>query len=273
MLKPHLMGSRHTLRRYDAPPPLTPYVEWVWAVTWDLPAASVQPAPVLSHPCVHVTLEGDAGMRHGHRMPAALVHGVLSRRFDITLEGGGWVVGARFFPGAFAALTGLDAATLTDRVARWDGERAEATAALAAALRTTDEADRVAILLDWWGGRVPPAPDATYLTVRALVDGIAADRTLVTVEDLAERHDLSIRGVQRLIRWYVGVPPSWLIRRYRLQDALATMQADPGTDLAGLATSLGWYDQAHFTRDFRTAVGQPPAAYLRSLGEGAAPGP
>ena len=34
-------------------------------------------------------------------------------------------------------------------------------------------------------------------------------------------------------------------------------------DLAGLATPLGWFDQAHFSRDFRSVVGVPPSAYLR----------
>lgn len=259
------MGRRHSLRRYAVPEPLTPYVEWIWAVTWELPETVTQPAPVLSHPCVHATLEGDDGVRHGHRMPAALVHGVLTRRFDMELEGRGWVVGARFFPGGFSALTGQDAGALTDRVVRWDGERPEATAALSAARAATDEADRVHILGEWWGAQVPPEQDATYLVVRDLVAEVERDRSLVRVDDLAARHGLSVRGVQRLTNRYVGVPPTWLIRRYRMQDALAALQGDPDIDLAELATSLGWYDQAHFTRDFRTAVGQPPAAYLREL--------
>ncbi len=34
-------------------------------------------------------------------------------------------------------------------------------------------------------------------------------------------------------------------------------------DLAGLAASLGWFDQAHFSRDFRAVTGTTPSAYLR----------
>ena len=265
LLRPDLLGTRHSLRRYEVPAPLAPYIEWFWAVAWELPERLVLPAPVLSHPCVHVTLEGDGGVRHGHRLPAALVHGVLTRRFETSLIDSGWVVGARFRPGGFAALTGTDAAETTDRVVRWDPERHDATAALSAALRTGSEADRVDILAAWWEGRVPPEPEATYLVAHGIVEEIAADRSLVSVEELAGRHGLSTRGVHRMIRWFVGVPPTWLIRRYRLQDARAILQADPSTDLATLATCLGWYDQAHFTRDFRVAVGQPPAAYLRAL--------
>jgi AraC-like DNA-binding protein len=34
-------------------------------------------------------------------------------------------------------------------------------------------------------------------------------------------------------------------------------------DLADLAASLGWSDQAHFVRDFRAVVGTTPSVYLR----------
>ena len=34
------------------------------------------------------------------------------------------------------------------------------------------------------------------------------------------------------------------------------------TDLSSLATELGWFDQAHFSRDFRAVVGLTPSAYL-----------
>ena len=148
---------------------------------------------------------------------------------------------------------------------RLDAEGSRGAAALAEAPRASSEVERVGALAACWEELVPEAADPSYAVVAALVSDVAGDRTLVGVEALARRHGLSTRSVQRLVRWYVGVPPTWLIRRYRLHDALAELQADPTTDLAALATSLGWYDQAHFTRDFRAAVGQPPAAYLRTL--------
>jgi AraC-like DNA-binding protein len=35
-------------------------------------------------------------------------------------------------------------------------------------------------------------------------------------------------------------------------------------DLAYLARELGYFDQAHFARDFRAAVGRPPTVYART---------
>ena len=57
--------------------------------------------------------------------------------------------------------------------------------------------------------------------------------------------------------------PKAVLARYRLPDAAATIDAGEAGDLAGLAASLGWFDQAHFSRDFRSVVGVPPSAYLQ----------
>ena len=46
---------------------------------------------------------------------------------------------------------------------------------------------------------------------------------------------------------------------------MAVVPLDRGdhVDLGFLARDLGYFDQAHFARDFRAAVGRPPAAYAR----------
>jgi transcriptional regulator GlxA family with amidase domain len=91
---------------------------------------------------------------------------------------------------------------------------------------------------------------------------MAADRALVRVDQVARRAGMSIRTLQRLFASYVGVSPKAVLARYRLQDAAAAIDAGEVVDLADLATSLGWFDQAHFSRDFRAVVGMPPSAYL-----------
>lgn len=66
-----------------------------------------------------------------------------------------------------------------------------------------------------------------------------------------------------LARRDVGVSPKAVLARYRLQDAAAAIGAGEVTDLAVLATMLDWYDQAHFSRDYRAVLGLPPSAYLQ----------
>jgi AraC-like DNA-binding protein len=83
----------------------------------------------------------------------------------------------------------------------------------------------------------------------------------VRVADLAVRHHVSERTLQRLFAAYVGIGPKWVLQRYRLHDAVEQLQGQGGADWARLALELGYYDQAHFARDFRALVGRTPAQY------------
>ena len=52
-----------------------------------------------------------------------------------------------------------------------------------------------------------------------IVYAIAADRTILRVEDLVERYAINVRMLQRLFAESVGVTPKWVIQRYRLHEA------------------------------------------------------
>jgi AraC-like DNA-binding protein len=52
-----------------------------------------------------------------------------------------------------------------------------------------------------------------------------------------------------------------VIKRYRLHEAAARLGG--AVDMAALALELGYFDQAHFIRDFKAVVGQPPGRYAR----------
>jgi methylphosphotriester-DNA--protein-cysteine methyltransferase len=58
----------------------------------------------------------------------------------------------------------------------------------------------------------------------------------------------------------VHVTPKWVLRRVRLHEAAERM-ADGGGDWAALALDLGYFDQAHFSNDFKAVVGRSPAEY------------
>jgi AraC-like DNA-binding protein len=70
-----------------------------------------------------------------------------------------------------------------------------------------------------------------------------------------------VRSLQQLFSEYLGVSPKWVLRRFRLQEAADRLAGGEELDLAALALSLGYFDQAHFTSDFRKLVGEPPARY------------
>ena len=54
-----------------------------------------------------------------------------------------------------------------------------------------------------------------------------------------------------------------MLRRCRIQDALATIEDGGAVDWADLAVRLGYADQAHFVNSFTALVGVPPGEYRR----------
>ncbi len=227
---------------------------------WDRTGQSPFRSEVLSHPSVNVSVETGTHPRFGVELPAVLVHGVVTRRFSVDLVGAGRVSAVKFRPGGFAAFTGGPPPRNTV-VALGSELGTSPDALLAAVLEREDDDDRAAVL-DAFLLPLAPEPAPAYLELLALLDRMLADRSLVRVDQVAELGAMSARSLQRLFAGYVGLTPKAVLARYRLQDAAAAIDAGDVEDLAGLATSLGWFDQAHFSRDFRAVVGVTPSAYL-----------
>jgi len=250
----------HLAHHRDIAPVLAPYIEHYWSVRWELGDGPPFRSEVLASPAVNLSVETGDRDRFGLALPAVLVHGPVTRRFVLDLDGWGRVTAARFQLGGFAALTGE--APLRDRVTPLAGEIGRpARTVLAAVVAHDDDAGRAAALDALLAERAPDPP-AAYLELCALLARLRRDRALGRVEDLARDAGVSVRSLQRLFAAFVGVTPKAVLVRYRLQDVLAALD-DGEQDLAALAAGLGWSDQAHLSRDFRAAVGVTPSAYAR----------
>lgn len=259
LLRPEEALRHFTLERPAAHPDLGPWVERYWTVRWSLPHGTSYASSVLTHPAVHLTVESGTGPRHGFAMPAALLHGVVTRRFDVTLRGEGRVFGVKFRPGGFGAFIGGDVAHWTDRVVPLDevldvGDLAERI------LACDDDNDRLVAMDEFLLAR-RPGHDPAYQQLIGIIADMLGSRELTGVQAVCERHGVGMRWLQRQFRRYVGVGPKWVLQRFRLHDAQAMLDDGWSGDLAELAARLGWFDQAHFARDFGDLVGVPPSRY------------
>ena len=245
--------QRSPVRRAPPAPGLRDRVRHYWTVAWDIPPGQVQTQPVLTLPIVNLSFE--AGR--------VWVSGPVTRRTDVALQGTDFVVGVAFQPAGFGALLGVPLADLTDQkvpveVTRWPGT---ANLATQLAAGTWDwEAEAVPALDAWLQGLLPPATPIQR-QINAWVEVASQNRGLVRADVLAGRVGVSPRTLQRHLRTWAGVGPKWLLRRARLHDAAHALEMAPGQDMAALAHSLGYFDQAHFSRDFREEIGVPPGQY------------
>jgi AraC-like DNA-binding protein len=258
-----------TTRRHPAGHALAPWISYFWTVTWNRGDAGPLESTVISFPAMHLTVEwGETGtVRHGHPMPATLVHGLITRVFRVNLTGRGGVVGARFRADGFHAWTGLDAAGLTDSVVPAGDLLGSAVGSLHADLGPdTDPAGPLARLRAELE-RTRPAAEPTGMG--PVVDLMATDPGLVRVDQVARSVALSERTLQRRFRREIGIGPKWVLCRFRLQEAALALERDPGIDLGALAPQLGFYDQAHLTKTFVDMLGETPSAYAARAANGA----
>ncbi len=86
----------------------------------------------------------------------------------------------------------------------------------------------------------------------------------MSIADLATEIGWSRKHLAQRFRTHVGMTPKAVARLMRLGGAVRALAADgPALELAELALSCGYYDQAHFTHDFRRLTGTTPADYMR----------
>jgi transcriptional regulator GlxA family with amidase domain len=155
-----------------------------------------------------------------------------------------------------------DAAGMLDDVRRRIGRDPEG--ALAAALRL------VALLTSPGGGEPVPVRGGLAPWQRRKIDRHIQQRLErpLRVKDLAEQASLSVSHFCRAFRESFGASPHLYITRLRVERAQRLMLTtqDP---LSQIALACGMADQAHLSKLFRRAVGEPPNTWRRRNKTGA----
>jgi len=255
VLNPGAGEQVYKTARYHPSGDLAAYVEHYWIVRWDLRGKEPFRQETLPHPAIHVALE----------QGRFDVYGVVQGRFIRVLEGQGRVFGIMFRPGAFHPFFRRPVSELTNRIVPVQRLFGDAGHSLGAAIIASDEVARCIEIAEDFLRAKRPAPDENLDRVSRIVKRIAETPAITHVKHLLDDLDISRRTLQRHFDDYVGVSPKWVIRRYRLHEAIDRIAPGQRMEWANLAVDLGFYDQAHFIRQFKTLVGRTPQDYARSL--------
>jgi len=85
---------------------------------------------------------------------------------------------------------------------------------------------------------------------------------LATIEDLSHAAGISARRLARLFSIQVGLTPKLYARVLRFNRVVEYICDRPEVDWCDLALRCGYFDQAHFIRDFKSFCGLTPGEYL-----------
>jgi AraC-like DNA-binding protein len=255
ILNPKAGEKKFQLNRHLPSADLAFFIERYWIVHWDLRGQAPFVQETLPYPCVNLVIEKDDSR----------IYGVMTGRFAQRLTDEGQVFGVKFKPGAVYPFIKTPISQLTDKSLRLEEVFAIDSRALETmVLSLNDEGKMIALMEDFLRAKLPEC-DENVVLIKQIVDFIVAHRDITKVDDVVSRLNLNKRTLQRLFNQYVGVSPKWVIKRYRLHEAAEQLAAGEVVDWPKMALELGYFDQAHFIKDFKNLVGKTPAEYAKNI--------
>lgn len=168
-------------------------------------------------------------------------------------------VGLRFFPSIVPLLFGVDALNLKNNFHRLSDVLPEFYNQLVSQLGTEASASNfesmtTSFLLNHL------INTKLYVDMRffdALISIFSCHGMIDTREDL--KTGLSPRQLRRVFNFHLGTTPKSFAKVVRFQKVIAAFQKDSSRDMASVYYELGFFDQAHFIKDFKKYYGVPPS--------------
>jgi AraC-like DNA-binding protein len=225
--------------------PPTVLADWLDRL-WERDRRASGPARILPDGCIDVVFSPSTGLRLVGANTVAFVTDVAPAEL---------VVGARMVPGGAPALLGVSAPAQLDRRLPLRAVLGDDAARLEERLHGAP--DPAATLRAWLAQRASMAPAPDPLVV-ATVGRLRTEQS--SGVELAAALGVSERGLRRRVTAAVGYGPKRLARVLRLRRALALARA--GDELAAVAFTAGYTDQAHLGHDCRELAGAPPTTVL-----------
>ncbi len=98
--------------------------------------------------------------------------------------------------------------------------------------------------------------------VKSTIQALSETKGKESINSILKDDPSKRRNLERKFSKQVGISPKQLGRIIRLQAALKMMLSNKGEKLTQIAYESEYYDQAHFTKDFKEFTGTNPKEYL-----------
>ncbi|MFI6293618.1 helix-turn-helix domain-containing protein [Nonomuraea sp. NPDC050790] len=189
--------------------------------------------------------------------------GVWTRRFLIEYPRRVRLVGVHFKPWGISPFVGVPASELRNRWVPVDAvwrrsldrirNRIGDLASPAETLRVLEEELR---------SRLAEGPSRGLALVRQAGGRLETSHGVVPVGALADDAGVSGNHLATLFKSHVGVTPKRVARIYRFARLIVSVDARRTIDWSALAQAAGYFDHAHFSREFKDFTGHSPTEYL-----------
>jgi AraC-like DNA-binding protein len=194
--------------------------------------------------------------------PRSFVYGQITQFIEIGPTGKTGVIAVRFYPNGAEPFLQIPMNELTNRaISIFDLFGRQGLELEERIVTAAGNGQRILILQNFLIDRLRTYNRCDFV----IADSIKRMLQLqgkVNVESLSRRFNISARHLERKFVSTVGLNPKLLSRIIRFQNIFKLLQNGQIDSLTALAHESGYYDQAHFIRDFKHFSGINPKMFL-----------
>ncbi|WP_348631953.1 helix-turn-helix domain-containing protein [Pontixanthobacter sp. CEM42] len=218
-------------REIDLPAQLRPFVRAVWHLCGMDGPHAILTNNAMPDGCVELIHRMSGTSQWDGEQPTTFVAGLCSKPAHLTMSGDASFLGVRLWPWAWNLLDGAKCPEFHDRWLSLD-QSLVASAILAGEDKVVER------LLEAFSSHTPDPIGASVPNAKSS-------------GDLTHLSGRNHRAIQRWFAREVGMPPRRYFKLLRFQKAIEATDA-VDQPLADQAASLGYADQSHMARDFRS---------------------
>ena len=246
-------------------PPLDRFVECFWFLSGDEVAGD---QPVLPDGSMEIVFNLAAPYRRTHpdgsveTQPQALLVGQMDSHVRIAPTGPTDLAGVRFLPAGAYPFLRLPLVEIQNRILDLSTVVPVLSERLAEELWVRrPSSSGAAALQSTLVRELRSAPDVSTEVETAARLALESNGR-ISVDSLSRALGVGGRHLERVFREKVGIGPKRLCRILRFQSVFRGAEKRAPSAWADVALDCGYYDQAHFIKDFRRFTGESPSQFF-----------
>lgn len=257
-IQPSVQGERENIRYTEIlpDPKLQSLICCYWQLKSELPRDSHFSYKVVADGCIDVFFEMDNPAEN-------YVMGFATSSTEFPLGSTFHYIGIRFFPTVFPQLFRIDASGLTNHYEHLGNAAPDISRFISTNFETLVPPVQIKTQFDNYFikhlQKQILSPDKRINQALEIILKRGGNLTLNTDLDIG----LSNRQLRRLFHRYVGGSVKTFSKIIRFQNVLKASIADNMMPGVTSFYDAGYYDQAHFIREFRTLYGSTPGSVLK----------
>jgi len=194
--------------------------------------------------------------------PRSFVFGQITTYIEIAPTGITGLVAARFLPDGLTPFLEIPVSSLENKavdISNVFGKKGKLLEQKVIA--AASNAERIKLIESFLLSRLVD-PQTINAIAKNCLDIIFQSQGQLAMVELAGKLKINRRSMERKFLLSIGMSPKQLSKVVRLQAALKMLEQRNFSSLTSLAYENGYYDQAHFIKDFKEFTGMSPKLFF-----------